>query len=241
MRDFVADVAVLVGAEQPDRVALRGELARKRGEVPRRPAFGGSVLRAGTECDHRLRAREPQARECGGEIRPVDAKPRLRQRSLGRGAGFPGELRVALGHQRQALFVELVHEAEQPVAQFADEPDAQRNVGEVGDERRLEGVGQHDRLVVTALAQGAAQAPARPELELAVPERRIDDFADFRHAPEHRRGPLRRERVDDGPGALFFQARKERLGEQRVADPARRDDEDLRHERAQWPFGRWPL
>jgi hypothetical protein len=38
---------------------------------------------------------------------------------------------------------------------------------------------------------------------------------------------------------LLPQAREQRLGEQGIADPVRRDDENFH--RAQWPLGFWPL
>ena len=208
--------------------------------MPSRPPLGRSVLCTWAERHDAFGARKPQLAQSDGEVGLIDPQPYFEQRPRGRSPRFFGELRVALGHQRQAFCVELMCEAEQPVARLADEAGAQRDFGEKGNQRGLEGVGQDDGLAVRSLAQGAAQAPARRELDLAVTERRLDDFVDLRHALEHGRGPLRRERVDDGSGKLFFQARKERLGEQRVADPARGDDEDLRH-RAQWPLGFWPL
>src|SRR6266581_3054401 len=121
------------------------------------------------------------ARPCAASFFASEAKYRagqrldgpysaLGQRPRGRSARFFGELRVALGHQRHALFVELVHEVEEPVARLADESRAKRDLGEKRDQRRLEGVGEDDGLVVGLPAQGASQAPARPELELAVAE-----------------------------------------------------------------------
>ena len=64
--DLLADGAVLLGAEQPDGVALRGELARERGEMRGRPALGRTVLRARAEGDDGLRARKSESAESGG-------------------------------------------------------------------------------------------------------------------------------------------------------------------------------
>src|SRR6266496_2867126 len=200
--------------------------------MPSRPPLGRSVLCAWAERHDAFGARKPQLAQSDGEVGLIDPQPYFGQRPRGRSPRFFGELRVALGHQRPAFCVELMCEVEEPVAPLANKAGAQGDSGEERDQRRLEGVRKYDRLVVAAGAEAPAEAPARQEPELAVTERRLDDFVDLRHAPEHGRGPARGERVDHDSGKLFFQARKERLGEQRVADPARGDDEDFRHERA---------
>ena len=74
-------------------------------------------------------------------------------------------------------------------------------------------------------AAETAETPARADFQFAVIERHLNDFIDFRHAAEDRRGPGRRERVDALAGARFAQAGEKRLRQQRVADPVGRDDQ----------------
>src|SRR6267378_5031723 len=103
--------------------------------MPDRPALGRSVLRARAESSDALCARKPEPAESDGEIRLVDREPRLRQGQRSFRPGFFRELRVALGHERNAFRVELVHEVEEAVARFADEPGADGYLRKEGDER----------------------------------------------------------------------------------------------------------
>jgi len=91
-------------------------------------------------------------------------------------------------------------------------------------QRRLQGVGQQNRLVVLA-GQGLADAPTRGQLQHAVAEREAQGLAHFGHAFEDRPAPLGRQHVDHAVGVLQFQALEQGLRHHHVADPAGANDQ----------------
>jgi len=91
-------------------------------------------------------------------------------------------------------------------------------------QRRLQRVGQKDRLVVLA-DQGLADAPACRQLQGAVAEREAQGLAHFGHALEDRPAPLGRQHIDHAVGVLLFQALEQRLRHHHVADPAWANDQ----------------
>jgi hypothetical protein len=118
------------------------------------------------------------------------------QRALERSSPGEGQRGVALRELRQALLVEAARVVEQPVPKLADVAGAQWNAGEERDERRLEGVGQHDRLVVAFFRQLAPQPAPLAEPQVAVLERAEDRPPHFGHALEQGKGPARGQHVD---------------------------------------------
>ena len=67
---------------------------------------------------------------------------------------------------------------------------------------------------------------AQREIERAVRERVLDDPADAAHPRVDGRAPRGRQHIDDRRRVRLAQQRDQRLRQDGVADPARRDDED---------------
>src|SRR5262249_8519587 len=65
--------------------------------------------------------------------------------------------------------------------------------------------------------------------EAAVWGRGLDDATDAAHARIHRRTPRRREHVDDRGFERIATKRDQRLRQNRIANPSRRDDQDAFH------------
>ena len=240
--DVVADFAILVGTEQPYRDAACSQAFGEVGKVVHWPAFGRAVLGARTEHGHRFAAIESQARHGDEHVGFIHRKVRHGETWRHRITRFLGQLGIAIGHQRQLVLVQLVHDVQQAVARLADEAHAQRNVGKERDQGGLEGVGQHHGLIVMLGAQAAPQPPAIGQAQRAMREVGLDDAADFRHARHNGRGPGRGEGVERDAGQALMNARQQRLRQQRVADPVRRDDQDAGHVKSApairaWQFG----
>ena len=129
---------------------------------------------------------------------------------------------------RQALGVQPARVVQQAIAELAHVARAPWNAREVRHERGLPGVGEHDRAAVLRGRELGCELAARQEAETAVREGRLEQPAHAAHPTEHRRAPRRREHVDDRILVGLAQERDQRLREDRVAHPGRRDDQDLR-------------
>ena len=205
--------------------------------MPRRPALRRPVLGAGTEDRQLGREADAQGRQRLDTLRRAGAQARLRQRSWQRRSRFFGELRETLRHLRQLLLVQRVAAVDQSVARLADESNALGNVGQEGDQGRLERVGQHIGALVAAACQLAGNAAARAQRQLAMREGAVDDAVDFGHALEYRRHPARRQGIELQAGVSLVQPGEQRLRQYRVTDPGRRDDESFHR----WLCGALPV
>lgn len=135
------------------------------------------------------------------------------------GARLESQRHEALDHQRVALLVELAHVVEQAETHLAAPARALGDTGEERHQRRLQRVGQQDRLLVLTAQALRDLAPGR-HVEHAVPDRKAQGLAHLGHALENRPAPLRRQHVDLAVGMALFQADEQRLRHHHVANPA---------------------
>ena len=211
--------------DQPHLPAVGHEACGEVGEVRRRPPLRRAVLRAGTQHRHRRIGAQVHRAHRGAAIGDVGHEHRAgwcRHERPGRGRqrGEP------VDEPRQALGVQPARVVQQAVAELAHVARAPWNAREIRHECRLPGVGQHDRAGVLHGHELARELAARHEVEATVREGRLDQPAHAAHAAEDRRAPRRREHVDDRILVGLAQERDQRLREDRVADPGRRDDQD---------------
>ncbi len=185
----------------------------------RRPALGFAELGTGAQCQHW--PVQTQAETCQGGVasRGVDAQRGVRIRLGQLGARLESQRHEALDHQRVALLVELAHVVEQAETHLAAPARALGDTGEERHQRRLQGVGQQDRLLVLTAQALRNLAPGR-HVEHAVPDRKAQRLAHFGHAFENRPAPLGRQHVDLAVGMALFQADEQRLRHHHVANPA---------------------
>ncbi|VVN28577.1 hypothetical protein PS623_04662 [Pseudomonas fluorescens] len=120
--------------------------------------------------------------------------------------------------------VQLAHVVEQQVAHLAAPTGAFGDAGKVRHQRRLQRIGQQDRLVVLA-RQRLADPPARGQLQRAVAEREAQGLAHFGHAFEQRPAPFGRQHVDLTLRVLLLQALEQGLRHYHVADPTGANDQ----------------
>ncbi|MNP17911.1 hypothetical protein D3C76_1103620 [compost metagenome] len=191
-----------------------------------RPALGLAELGAGAQRQHRAVQSQAELGQRGVAAVRVDAQARLRIGFRQFAARGIGQRHETLDHQRVALLVQRADVVEQAVAHLALPAGAPGNPREIRHQRRLQRVGQEDRLVVLP-GQRPADAPAAGEVEHAMAEREAQRLADFRHAFEDRPAPFGRQHVDLAVGMLALQALEERLRHHHVADPGGTYDQNV--------------
>jgi hypothetical protein len=112
------------------------------------------------------------------------------------------------------------------VAELADIAGAHGNARKQRNQRRLEGVGQHDRLVVARRGQLASQPPPLAEQEISVLEGAQDRLLHLGHAAQQGKRPARRENVQREARMTRVQQLEQRLRQHRVAYPRRAHNEN---------------
>ncbi len=210
---------VVLRAEQPDLPAFTDLRFGDHGVMLGRPALGFTELSARAQREHRpikAQAELDQRRVAAGGF-DLQAGFGIRARQLG--ASVVGQRHEALDHQRVTLFVEGAHVVEQAIAKLATPAGAFGNTGEERHQRRLQRVGQQNRLIVLTL-EGFADAPACGQLQRAMAEREAQGRAHFRHALKDRPAPLGRQHIDLALRVTLLQALEQRLRHHHVTDPA---------------------
>ncbi len=91
-----------------------------------------------------------------------------------------------------------------PIAELATPAGALGDAGKERHQRRLQRIGQQDRLVVLA-GQGFADAPTGRQIQRAVAEREAQGLAHFGHALEDRPAPLGGQHVDLALGVALLE------------------------------------
>ncbi len=166
-------------------------------------------------------------RQRGGLALRVDLKTRPAGIAVEFGLGGVRQRGVAVDHQGQRGFVELADVVEQKIARFAHIAGALPDAAGGGDDGRFERAGQHNHLIIAALAQLAPELPALFQIERAVAEGVFQNAAYFGHALKHRHRPFGREHINGAAGVQILQAAVERLGHHAIAYPAGGNDEDF--------------
>lgn len=209
---------VVLRAEQPDLPAGTDLRLGDRGVVFRRPALGLAELGAGTERQHRAVQAQGELVERRLAAAVVDPQARLRIGLRQLHARLEGQGHEAFDHQRIALLVELADVIEQPVAHLAAPAGALRYSGEPGHQRRLQRVGQQDRLLVLT-AQAASDPAPCGDVHHPVAEREAQGLAHLGHALEDRSAPLGRQHVDHALGMPLAQTLEQGLRHHHVPHP----------------------
>ena len=152
-----------------------------------------------------------------------------RRRDLCRQGGTPvlPQSDELLHHQRVGPGIQHPQVVEQAVTHLAAPAGATRDAGKQRHQRRLEGVGQQDGLIVSCGPQGLSQPPAPAERELAVLDRQRDRAAHFRHPRQDRLAPGRRQDVDFHPRTGLLQIAIQRLRHHHVPHPGGTHDQDF--------------
>ena len=191
----------------------------------RRPALRRAVLGTGTEDRDRPVRRQRESPHRGSGIRSIGHKHRSRRRR-DQPAVRHGKRDKAIDQTGKRLAIEAARFGQERPATFARVADAAGNAREPRNQRRLERIGQNECARVRARPDLARERAPAPETELTVAERILDHAADAAHARVYRRAPRRREHIDDRLAQRLTQDRNQRLGQNGVADPGRRDDQD---------------
>ena len=123
--------------------------------------------------------------------------------------------------------VEHVALIEQDEARLAPVADAARDAGKEGHQRGFPGVGQDVGGVIVGAGETATQRTPGGEIEFAVAKGVVDDRVDLGHPRQQGRTPVGGEDVDPRAGIALLDEAQQRLGDDRVADPGRRDDQYL--------------
>ena len=212
----------------------RGICAPGRRNAPAASAWPGRTRRRGkgSRCRRRRAgpARgwphrgSPRSGTRTGAVAAAGATPAVRR-----------QRRVALDQARQRAAIQPSPIVDDSPAHLAGVAGAPRDAREPRHERRFPRVGQDDRLRVALRGQGPGQGPALRPIHPSMAERGVEDAADALHPRIDGSAPRGRQHVDGGVSPRRPEARHQRLGKDRVADPRRRDDEDAIGRRQRGP------
>ncbi len=230
-RDALAGRRILVGTQYPDVVAVVPEQRGQLGKIVQRPALRGAVLGTGHHRDHGLVGSDAERLHHVGLLQPVDRQRRERDRRQCL-VGLQAERNESFHGLVENGFVERPHVVDEPVAGLAAKAGSLRYARKPGNERRLQGARQDDRLLVARVAQRVADAAALAEAQFAVPRFSGDAPANLRHACDDRQRPTRRQYVYRRFGPALIQQDEQRLCHHHVADPRGPDDQCCR--RGHW-------
>ncbi|MNE13029.1 hypothetical protein D3C80_1058550 [compost metagenome] len=224
--DVLATGMVVLRAEQPDLPAGANLHLGHLGIVLGGPALGLAELGPRAQGQHgtvQIQAELGQGRIPAGRV-DLQCGPRIGFGQLG--AGFKGQRHETLDHQRIARFVEAADVVEQAVAHLPLPAGALGDAGEIGHQRRLQGIGQEDGLVVLPI-QGLADLASGGDIQHAMAKREAQRLAHFRHAFEDGPAPVGRQHVDLAVGMAGFQALEKCLRHHHVADPGGSYDQNV--------------
>ena len=218
--------AVVRRADDPHLQAIAQEHRGELGELIGRPALGRPVLRAGTQDDHRavgLEAQRPHGRGTVGRVRHEHRRRRHRHQSAARHR----QRGKAVDEARHAPSCRAGGRRSAGSTGLASVAYALGNAREVRHQRGLPRIGQDERVRVALAAQLAARAACaagRSSLPCAnglSMMRRIPRMRAYTGAHQGGTSTSTMRIL-----VRIAQERDQRLGQDRVADPTRRDDQD---------------